>query len=459
MTGQKSGAIAIGYLAGAVGITAGATQGQDINAIAIGNSAGQSAQSSGAIAIGVSAGASLQGSSAIAIGTNAGLSGQYSNCIAIGYQAGYNNQGPHIGSQNRAIAIGDSAGYSAQSGLAIAIGYNAGKTNQGIAGGGIASGQCVAIGTNAGAANQSAYSIAIGNEAGTTGQGSFAIAIGTYAGRTNQATSTIVINAQNFTAVTGAIANATYIAPIRNVSQTTVLGYDTTTSEISYYQSFKTGNFVFDNYLSIQSSTSFNGPFGLRGQGSFLGTGATQLGSFATPSYVGVVQWACSANINNYASESSTSSILFDNLLLSTSGGSGITFIFRPFSLSTSVASDMVIGLGNIWTSTAGVPGITLGIWWRYTGATGNWTLIADNGAAIATVVGSQANTWCEINILRTGVTSFTSTFTIIGGATTTGSGSVASSTAITYIGLLVQTTATVAKYIDLDYISAEFNA
>ena len=176
------------------------------------------------------------------------------------------------------------------------------------------------------------------------------------------------------------------------------------------------------------------------------------------------MQWACATSTVNYASESSRAIIYFDNFLLSTASGTGLTFIFRPFSTGAAGTNCyVVIGLANLWTSSAaGVPNCTLGVWWRYTSSTGNWTLIADNGAAIATVAGSQANVWCKINILRTGTTSFTSTFTIIGGATTTGSGSVASATNATYIGLIVgndNTGVGAAKYLDLDYIGAEFNS
>ena len=154
MTAQKSGAIAIGYLAGSVGTTTTATTGQDVNAIAIGTSAGQTAQASGA--------------------------------IAIGYQAG------------------------------------------------------------------------------SSGQGQFAIAIGQNAGQSGQAASTIVINAQGATAVTGATSNALYIAPIRNITQTTALGYNLTTSEITYYNMTGAGTVTAltantTNTLTINFNSYFQG--------------------------------------------------------------------------------------------------------------------------------------------------------------------------------------------------------
>lgn len=80
---------------------------------------------------------------------------------------------------------------------------------------------------------QGINAVAIGNGSGQTNQGTNSIAIGTLAGAINQSQNTIVISATGST-ITGAIANATYIAPIRSVTFTNTLGYDITTSEIVY---------------------------------------------------------------------------------------------------------------------------------------------------------------------------------------------------------------------------------
>ena len=89
--------------------------------------------------------------------------------------------------------------------------------------------------------NQGIGAIAIGTLAGYTNQGSGAIAIGYNAGTTNQAANSIVINASTgFTTVTAA---GFYAAPIRNITQTSVLGYDTTAKEITYW----TKTFVIDH--------------------------------------------------------------------------------------------------------------------------------------------------------------------------------------------------------------------
>jgi hypothetical protein len=172
----------------------------------------------------------------IAIGTIEYPEFQSDCAIAIGDHAGFYNQGEY------AIAIGESAGRTNQSSLAIAIGAGAGESNQsqhaialGIEAGMLTQGtNAIAIGFNAGQITQGSGAISIGFQAGRIQQGTQSIAIGTLAGASQQAANSIVISATG-TVVTGAIANATYIAPLRNIIQTTVLGYDTTTNEITYY--------------------------------------------------------------------------------------------------------------------------------------------------------------------------------------------------------------------------------
>jgi hypothetical protein len=86
--------------------------------------------------------------------------------------------------------------------------------------------------------------VAIGFAAGKTTQGGFAVALGTNAGVTNQASFSTVINS------TGLALNAPttglFMAPIRNVSTSNALCWDTTTKEVSYIAS-KT--FVIDHPL------------------------------------------------------------------------------------------------------------------------------------------------------------------------------------------------------------------
>jgi hypothetical protein len=120
--------------------------------------------------------------------------------------------------------MGLNAGSSNQKTNAIAIGNSSGFNNQGS--------NSISIGLEAGYINQGANSIAIGYLAGETNQASNSIAIGYLAGSINQAQNSCVISALG-SIVTGSSTGATYIAPIRNISQSSTLGYNTSTNEIS----------------------------------------------------------------------------------------------------------------------------------------------------------------------------------------------------------------------------------
>jgi hypothetical protein len=146
----------------------------------------------------------ITGTSALALGKYAGDYGQGSGSVALGNSAGNYNQG------SSAIALGSAAGGYVQGSSAIALGYRAGVSSQGN------------------------NSIAIGYMAGETTQGTNAVAIGTNAGVNNQAANSIILNASGVD-LNGAISYATYISPIRNdVSTSNLLGYNTTTNEVTY---------------------------------------------------------------------------------------------------------------------------------------------------------------------------------------------------------------------------------
>jgi hypothetical protein len=109
----------------------------------------------------------------------------------------------------------------------VIFGRNAAQTYQGT--------NAIALGLNAGNSGQGTNAIAIGTSAGYTNQGSGAIAIGYQAGQTNQHANSIVINAQSATGLPSLAASSFYVAPIRNYTQSTALGYDATNKEITYY--------------------------------------------------------------------------------------------------------------------------------------------------------------------------------------------------------------------------------
>jgi hypothetical protein len=146
--------------------------------------------------------------------------------IAIGTDAGAFNQG------NFGIAIGSGAGYGGvgigQGQNAIAIGADAGVANQ--------AGGAIAIGNDSGGGNQGANSVCLGRQAGradTTPVGANAVAIGYRAGQLSQVANSICLNATGV-ALNPAVAGL-HIDPIRNVSQSNIIGYDTTSKELTYY--------------------------------------------------------------------------------------------------------------------------------------------------------------------------------------------------------------------------------
>jgi hypothetical protein len=135
----------------------------------------------------------------------------------------------------------------------LAFGNYAGQENQSTA--------AIAIGIEAGRTNQNSGAIAIGFKAGQFDQGENSIAIGNLAGPTGQAPNSIVLNASG-SGVTGG-ATGFFVSPIRNITQTPILGYDTSTNEITYYTTTYANdnwllNNVFNNLLGQPPSIVFN---------------------------------------------------------------------------------------------------------------------------------------------------------------------------------------------------------
>jgi hypothetical protein len=126
------------------------------------------------------------------------------------------------------LKIGKFAGIENQLENSIAIGTEAGKINQQT--------NSIAIGTLAGQINQNNFSIAIGNRVGQTNQGSYSIGIGNLAGNNNQQNNSIVLNAST-TTLTGNLSYSTFISPIRSITQTNLMSYNSSTFELSYFPS------------------------------------------------------------------------------------------------------------------------------------------------------------------------------------------------------------------------------
>ena len=219
------------------------------------------------------------------------------------------------------------------------------------------------------------------------------------------------------------------------------------------------------------NATTLTGGMGMRTSGTFAGAFA-QIGSFSN--YTGVMRGLSSSTalgtasayvaVSTYSTSNSTA-VLFDNIKID---GVGITYIFRPFTQGTATSTTAIVGIHNGYViSTSGInignPNPTAGIYWRYKSGTStdNWELYADK-TLITSISESAANNWCKILIIRTGINTFSSSFTIIGISTTTGSGSVASESALTYNGWIWGNNGSGSagsKCMDIDYISAEFNS
>lgn len=311
----------------AVGLSAGRVN-QGNGTTALGNQAGENNQVKNATAIGNAAGNSNQGDSSVAIGVLSGQVGQAADSVAIGNTAASLNQG------TQAIAIGRLAGQTTQSGGGIAIGNQAGYLNQG--------GNSIAIGVQAG-------------EGTTSGLGTNSIAIGTLAGRVSQVANSICLNASGV-AVNPAVAGL-HINPVRNVTQTNVLGYDTASKEITYYTP-STSPFVpraanYSDYQNVSGSGGYS-----------QGTIVTCSGTWGAEDYI-ILRVTAQGNWKNTGSG-------WENFAI-TSG----QLIFRPFYAPAGPWAAIAPGAGTQvkYTTNSGNSNIgSIGKALYYTGAINNGT-------------------------------------------------------------------------------------
>lgn len=140
------------------------------------------------------------------------------NKIALGDSAGASAQ--TVG----AIAIGTQAGETSQS-LAVAIGLGAGQGSQGF--------MATAVGNAAAQVSQGTYAVAVGTNAGQVSQGAYAVAIGSNAGTTSQPANSIIINAGS-SALQGSAAGLYIDPVRSTTSAARPIVYDTTTKELFY---------------------------------------------------------------------------------------------------------------------------------------------------------------------------------------------------------------------------------
>ena len=416
---QKDCAIAIGQYAGFYA--------QDSCAIAIGDFAGHTSQGSDSIAIGSQSGELNQGTNAIAIGSLAGQSGQHSNSIIInasgltlnsqnadacyiaplrnvtassvvyydtsskeisygsapaqitsgnawaqylywntntskwdvgsneihlGTNAGQNLQGSY------GIAVGSSAGQNNQSSGSVAIGYQAGQVVQGT--------NVVAVGVQAGQSVQSSGSVAIGFQAGQTNQGNNAIAIGSLAGQSNQNSNSIIINATN-SSLNSQNADACYIAPLRNVTASSVVYYDASSKEISYGSvpgsnniigtcttTDSTNTTILTLTPSTNSTTSYNSVVLGNKRGESAGSSYQIVGSFVNNSGTVYQIGSTTTLVSNESIPVTDSNYVISgsNVLLQVTGTSTPAEI-SPSPVPSPTGSTWTVGTGQTFTDIA----------------------------------------------------------------------------------------------------------
>jgi hypothetical protein len=98
--------------------------------------------------------------------------------------------------------------------------------------------------------------VAIGNLAGDSKQGSDAIALGRYAGRNNQASNSIVINATG-SDLDNTTSSSFVVKPIRNVTGSNILTYNSTSGEITHTTSVNINKLTFPD--TTEQTTAYTG--------------------------------------------------------------------------------------------------------------------------------------------------------------------------------------------------------
>ena len=337
MNTQGSNAVAIGAY------TAGITQGS--NAVAVGNQVAYTNQGASAIAIGNETASINQGENAIAIGSSTGYNNQGSYALAVGGSAGNNNQGSY------AIAVGVNSGNNIQGSNAIAIGNETGNENQGS--------HAVAVGNMAGKTNQGSTAISIGSNAGRDNQGENSIAIGSNAGKNNQNSNSIILNA------TGADLDTTtsgfFVDPIRNVSSSNALFYNTATKEITY-----------ESLPSVSLTSGVNDilPVSNGGSGVNTSTGTGSLVLSASPTFTGTVSG-------------------IDKTMIGLSNADDTSDLNKPISTATQTALDLKAPIESpTFTGTPSLPTGTIGV----TQTAGNNTTALATTAFVTSANATNAN-------------------------------------------------------------------
>ena len=334
--------------------------------------------------------------------------------VAIGDQAGQTNQG------GSTVGVGGGAGATNQGGSSVAVGYVAGYNNQG--------GASVAIGSNAAQSGQGTQAVAIGFAAGQNGQGANSVAIGSFAGNVQVANS-IAINATGMSTPLNPTNAGFYVDPIRNVSTSTSLFYNSTTKEITYGTAASSGainlasgvtgtlpianggtgsstkNFVdlsttqliggskaFSSDLNIFGITAGRGNSGVSYNTVF---GLAALSSNTTGNYNNAFgSQALAANLDGYYNSAFGQTALFRN----TSGSDNSGFGINALNANTSGSSNTAMGSNSLVNSTTGSGNSALGMSALSSNTTGSnntglgyQTNVSANNLTNATAIGYGA--------------------------------------------------------------------
>jgi hypothetical protein len=215
------------------------------------------------------------------------------------------------------------------------------------------------------------------------------------------------------------------------------------------------GNFQFDDMWGVASTN--NGVFGMTQVGSGPAVNSPNELN-AEDNYNGITRiW--NAASNDSVGWCSGSPTIFRNLL---SNGAGFTIIFRPWPTGTATNTTLYVGFSSNFANTTGISQLA----WQYStniATTGQWVFRQD-GATVHTTgyTTTGASQWHKMTLVKTGSNTYTTTFQNLTtpSAVYTYNGTVASiSLNMRMGGMVTCVSGAASKYLDIDYISCEFNS
>jgi hypothetical protein len=214
------------------------------------------------------------------------------------------------------------------------------------------------------------------------------------------------------------------------------------------------GNFQFDDMWGCGASN--NGPFGMRQVGSGPAVNSpTTVNS--EDNYNGITRiWNGASNTSvGWCSGATT---MFRNML---GNGAGFEIIFRPWPAGTATNTTLYVGFSSDFASTTGI----LQLAWQFSTNIGaaEWVFRRDGSTVHSTgYTTTGANQWHRMTLVKTTPTTFTTTLQNIQApsAVYTYNGTVLDATNLMFMGGMVTCVSGAAsKYLEIDYISNEFNS